>query len=105
MKDIEMMTDHELLMELVAEKRREEKKRMIQMIFYLILFAVLFYFVFRLYQKVTAVTSQFDALSAEIDSLKQKAGELMERFSSADFDLLEKLGEQLQNLMNLFNRG
>ena len=103
MKDIENMSDHELLMELVAEKRRNDRFSYIDYgvkgVICLVVVILCFIYVPKIiefYNKFNAVMDQLNAVSASVkrvsDSISTDTIETLNGFVEALKQLLGRFG-------------
>lgn len=105
MKDIENMSDHELLMELVEAKRKEDKKNQIRMILYLILALAILILLGILLSKVMEVISKYNEITSQIEQMKENVSQTFNIFSEEDVETFKKVMEDLKGILNFFNKG
>ena len=104
MKDIEMMSDRELLEELVRAKRKEERSQKIRMILYIVLALAVIVAVGMLAQKVMGVVNRYNTVIEEMEAYREKISETLNIFSEEDVENFKKTMEDLKNILNFFNR-
>ena len=106
--EIEEMSDHELLMELVAEKRRNDRIRLIRygidlliMIFVCILAWIYIPKIVKIIDQFNDLMKNYGELVGKLNSTDLKINEFMEAFDS-DFGNMKEFMEQFSALMGRF---
>ncbi|MBR3227959.1 MAG: hypothetical protein IKF68_05385 [Erysipelotrichaceae bacterium] len=113
MTDKELLNDHELLMELVEEKRRSEKtdkyKFYLIIAFLLALFVMVFVFLNRIYTTVASygeVMGQVEQMADQVDAfIKESQGsltQLNEALNKETIDQLKTVLDQLEKIGKIF---
>ena len=101
---IETMTDHEMLMELLKEKRLRDKLRLVKLIawaFVIIVIAVLaFIYVPPMVQFFKELHDSIDSISRSLDSLNQTVTDAYGNITDVSDSIKEQLNK-LQDLQNL----
>ena len=111
-KDIQSMSDHELLMELVAEKRKLERLRHIKEICLAILLVIVVILgcvyipkilaPFRQFQEMSgqlqAALNRFNASMDSYEQLSDQARSLFDQLGSLDLSKLQETMDQLRSL-------
>ena len=98
MKDYSQMSDHELLMELVKEKRRNDKLRYIRYGFYaLILLAIIV--VGAIYiPKIVAVIRRYNQFMDQMEGLNDKVSSFVNEGTIGLLDSVKSIMEKVQAL-------
>ena len=89
---LELMSDHEMLMELVAEKRRQDTVRTVKLCIYLILAAVVCVLLF-IY--VPRIIEAYRSAKATLNQSKEITDKLQSTFSKVDFEKMQSTLEKM----------
>ena len=113
MSEKELLNDHELLMELVEEKRKNEKANRIK--FYLVIaflvamFVMVFVFLNKIYATVASygeVMGQVEEMADQVDAFIRESQSslngLNEILNKETIDQLKSVLDKLQNIGNIF---
>ena len=102
MKDYSQMSDHELLMELVKEKRRNDKLRYIRYgISALILLAVVV--IAAIYvPKIVAVINRYNRFMDQMEGLNDKVSSFVNEGTIGLLDSVKSIMEKVQSLLGRF---
>ena len=102
MKDYSQMSDHELLMELVKEKRRSDKIRYIRYgIHALILLAVVVTGIIYV-PKIVAVIRRYNAFMDQMEGLNDKVSSFVNEGTIGLLDSVRSIMEKVQSLLGRF---
>ena len=102
MKELQDMSDHELLMELVREKRNSDRLRMISLIFtgtFLLILAVLFLMAL---PKIVSFYKSVQQMQKQLQDVEQAVKGLSESFGPETTDKIKEMLENLQKLFGFF---
>ncbi len=109
MKDINEMSDHELLMELVVDKRRRDKLRYVKIAFYGIICLFIVYLGFKYVPKIKElvdsykqIAAKYDALADELQGTSGKINELASQFSDGTIEKMKSLVGTLSDFLARF---
>ena len=102
MKDYSQMSDHELLMELVKEKRRSDKIRYIRYgIHALILLAIVVVGIIYVL-KIVAVIRRYNAFMDQMEGLNDKVSSFVNEGTIGLLDSVKSIMEKVQSLLGRF---
>ena len=109
MKDINEMNDHELLMELVSEKRRRDRIRYVKLACYGVLLCFVAYLGFTYVPKIIDtvnnikdVIAKYDALAEQLQGTTQNIDAITSQFQDGTMEKLKSLVETLSSLLGRF---
>ncbi|MBQ6334763.1 MAG: hypothetical protein IJI46_06835 [Erysipelotrichaceae bacterium] len=109
MKNIEEMSDHELLMELVAEKRRQDKLRYLKYAFYGLIglaFVVLCYIyvpkIVEMYKAYKQMVDKVNELTSQLQGTSDKINSLIDDVSDGTIEKLKSLVDVLNSVLGRF---
>ena len=112
MKDINEMSDHELLMELVAEKRRRDKIRYLKLACYGVVFLCILYAGFRFVPKVMAaidsynqVIAKYDALAEQLQGTRDQIDGIAKQFGDGTMEKLKSLIDTMSSFLERIGFG
>lgn len=101
MKDYSEMSDHELLMELVKEKRRNDRIRYVRYAVYgLILLAVIVIGAIYI-PKIVAVINRYNRFMEQMEGLNEKVSSVV---NDGTVDLLDSVKEAMEKIQGLFGK-
>ena len=102
MKDINEMSDHELLMELVKEKRRNDRIRYVRygINALILLTAVVVAAVY--VPKIVALIDRYNRFIDQMEGLNTKVSSFMNEGTMDMMDSIRSIMEKLQNLLGKF---
>ena len=102
MKDIESMSDHELLMELVAEKRRNDKIRYVKYSIWgvVLLAAVVVGFIY--VPKIIAFYNRFNAVMDTLNDVSNSVKRVSDSISTDTIESLNSVVEIFKQLLGGF---
>ena len=89
MKNIEEMTDHELLMELVAEKRQRDVQKKIRIAIWIAIGILIIYLLWIYVPKIIEIYNKWDAMFEQIQSTGQKVDGVVEDIKNGPLKSLQ----------------
>ena len=102
MKDIEEMSDHELLMELVAEKRRNDKIRYMKYGCYGIIILGVVVLCCIYIPKVVAFYNRFNAVMEQLDAATNSVKRVSDSISTETIESFNSVVEAIRQLLGRF---
>ena len=101
MKNIEEMSDHEILMELIREKRRNDKIRNVKYGIYALIGLALIVLGCIYIPKIMALIEKYNRIIDEMDETRQTIEQFVNSFGT---DTGEKIKEMVEGLNKLFGK-
>jgi len=101
MKDINEMSDHELLMELVEEKRRNDKIRCIKYGIYAVLALIVIILCIKYIPMIVDMVNRYNALMEQLEQTNTSINQLVD---SVGEDTGAKLKELVDSIYSLLRR-
>ena len=102
MKDIEEMSDHELLMELVAEKRRNDKIRYVKYGIYALCATVVLVLGFIYVPKIVEFYNKFNAVMDTLKSTSESVQRVSDSISTETIETLNGFVTAIRELLGRF---
>ena len=102
MKDYNEMNDHELLMELVKEKRRNEKIRYVRYGVYVLILLAVAILAGIYIPKIVAVINRYNRFMDQMQGLSEKVGSVMNDETIDLLDSVKSVMEKLQSILGKF---
>lgn len=109
MKNVEEMTDREILVELLAEKRKNDILRYVRYFVYAVLCAVVVYFYLKFAREFKEIVDSFHQIQSQVDSFQEQFNNISGSFEeiSSSFDPeaikeIQQLAEKLQSILSRF---
>lgn len=102
MKDIETMSDHELLMELVAEKRRNDKIRYIKYGFYGLIGVFLIVLCFIYVPKIVDFYNRFNAVMDQLSEATNSVRRVSDSISTETIESFKSIVDAIKTLLGRF---
>jgi len=99
MKKLSEMNDHELLMELLEEKRRNDRMRFIRYGIYGIILLTVVITGFIYIPRLLEAIHRYNALMEEIGNVSSKIGNFVNDETAETFESLKSILEKLQKLL------
>jgi len=106
MKSLEDMTDHELLMELVAEKRRQDKLRYAKYALIALVVIVLCVGIGMIISKINEFernyqqfVGQFDGIAGQFESMEKQVNEFFSTFNGSSTKKMQELMQKIADLL------
>ena len=102
MKEIEEMSDHELLMELVAEKRRNDRIRYVKYGVYGIIFLGVAVLCFIYVPKIVAFYNRVNAVMEQLDAATNSVKRVSDSISTETIEAFNSVVEAIRQLLGRF---
>ena len=102
MKDYSQMSDHELLMELVKEKRRSDKIRYIRYGIHALILLVIIIIGIIYAPKIVAVIRRYNAFMDQMEGLNDKVSSFVNEGTIGLLDSIRSILEKMQGLFTGF---
>ena len=102
MKDYSQMSDHELLMELVKEKRRSDKIRYIRYGIHALILLVIVVVGIIYVPKIVAVIRRYNAFMDQMEGLNDKVSSFVNEGTIGLLDSIRSILEKMQGLFTGF---
>ena len=102
MKDYSQMSDHELLMELVKEKRRNDKIRYVRYGFYALILLIVIVIGAVYIPKIMAVIRRYNAFMDQMEGLNDKVSSFVNEGTIGLLDSIRSILEKMQGLFTGF---
>ena len=102
MKDYSQMSDHELLMELVKEKRRNDKIRYIRYGFYALILLTVIIIGAIYIPKIVAVIRRYNQFMDQMEGLNDKVSSFVNEGTVNLLDSVKSILEKMQKLLGGF---
>ena len=102
MKEIEMMSDHELLMELVAEKRRNDRIRYIKYGIYGVIVLLLAALCFIYVPKIIDFYSKFNNVMDQLSEATNSVRRVSDSISTETIESFNSVVEAIKSLLGRF---
>ncbi len=109
MRNYEEMSDHELLMELVKEKRRNDRNRYVRYAVYGVICLFLIYLGFTYVPRIMKIVNQYNELMskygdllAKLESTDTKINDFMESLQTDVFDKMKDIADRITALLGRF---
>ena len=102
MKDYSEMNDHELLMELVKEKRQNDKIRYVRYGIYILLFLTIAVFAYIYVPKIVAVIDRYNRFVEQVEGLSDKVNSIVNEETISLLDSVKSVMEKIQSLFSKF---
>ena len=102
MKDYNEMSDHELLMELVKEKRRNDKIRYVRYAVYVLILLAVGILAGIYVPKVVAVIKRYNQFMDQMQGLSDKVGSVVNDGTIGLLESMKSVMEKLQDLLGRF---
>ena len=102
MKDYSQMSDHELLMELVKEKRRNDKIRYIRYGFYALILLTVIIIGTIYIPKIVAVIRRYNQFIDQMEGLNDKVSSFVNEGTVNLLDSVKSILEKMQKLLGGF---
>ncbi len=107
-KSLENMTDHEILMELVAEKRRSDNLRRLKIAVYVVIAIIIAILLFKYLPPVIAffrrLNDQVQQLQTAMEQVQQTVTKVKETVSGVGDSTLEALKRAIESVIDLINK-
>jgi len=102
MKEIEMMSDHELLMELVAEKRRNDRIRYIKYGLYGVIVLLLAALCFIYVPKIIDFYNKFNKVMDQLSEATNSVRRVSDSISTETIESFNSVVEAIKSLLGRF---
>lgn len=100
MKSIGEMSDHEMLVELMKDKKRRDTWRTAKMVCYVLVIAAVVAVAFIYAPKIVNAVKEIQTLMSKINSLADQTSGVMSNFGSDTITQLKSAIEKLNNLLS-----
>lgn len=102
MKDIEQMSDHELLMELVKEKRRNDKLRYVKYGVYGIIALVVIILCIKYVPKLVAFFKEYNEVMNQLKQASDSVKKVSDSISSETIETFNDVAKAIKDLLGRF---
>lgn len=99
MKKIEQMTDHEMMVELMNDKRRRDLYRTIKIICAVLVIAAVVVIAIMYVPKIITLVNEEKSLMAKVNELSEKAGGVFDSLGDGTMQQLKDMVESLSSLL------
>ena len=102
MKKIEEMTDHELLMELVAEKRQRDAQKKIKIAIWIAATILILYLLWIYVPKIIEIYNKWNAMFEQIQSTGQKIDSVVEDIKNGPLQTVQNGIDSIAGFLKKF---
>ena len=99
MKNIEQMTDHEMIVELMKDKRKRDSLRTVKTICIIAVVAVLAVGAVMYVPKIISVINEAKGLMVKVNELSDKAGGVFDKLGDGTIEQLKSMIESLSSFL------
>ena len=103
MKKVEEMTDRELLMELVIDRRRQAIMRYVRMAIWLVVIVAAVALLYKYMPILTAYTKQIRVVFGDVKVISEKGVEIVNGLDEETIDNINKLVSELKKILEALN--